>query len=115
LVHTTTLATPTQLVFGRDALLNVSFQADWDYIKERKQHCILQNNKKENAKRIPHTYNVVNQVMVKEDPHRKLSGARFSGPCTITQVNNNGTVQLSKATNGGAVLRMLNIHNVKPC
>jgi hypothetical protein len=34
LVHTTTPATPTQLVFGRDALLNVSFQADWDYIKE---------------------------------------------------------------------------------
>jgi transposase InsO family protein len=34
LVHTTTRATPTQyLVFGRDALLNVSFQADWDYIK----------------------------------------------------------------------------------
>jgi hypothetical protein len=42
LVHTTTRATPTQLVFGRDALLNVSFQADWDYIKERKQHRILQ-------------------------------------------------------------------------
>jgi hypothetical protein len=57
-VHTTTRATPTQLVFGRDALLNVSFQADWDYIKEQKQHCILQNNKRENAKRIPHTYNV---------------------------------------------------------
>jgi transposase InsO family protein len=34
LVHTTTRATPTQLVFGRDALLNVSFQADWNYIKE---------------------------------------------------------------------------------
>jgi hypothetical protein len=80
LVHTTTRATPTQLVFGRDALLNVSFQADWDYIKERKQHRILQNNKQENAKHIPHTYNVGDQVMVEEDPHRKLSGAMFSGP-----------------------------------
>jgi hypothetical protein len=64
LVHTTTPATPTQLVFGRDALLNISFQADWDYIKEQKQHRILQNNKRENAKRIPHTYNVGDQVMV---------------------------------------------------
>jgi hypothetical protein len=116
LVHTTTRATPTQLVCGRYALLNVSFQADWDYIKEQKQHRILQNNKKENAKRIPYTYNVGDQVMVKEDPHRKLSGARFSGPYTVTQVNDNGTVQqLSKATNSGAVLTTWNICNVKPC
>ena len=28
-VHTTLRATPTQLVFGQDALLNISFQADW--------------------------------------------------------------------------------------
>jgi len=28
-VHTTARATPTQLVFGRDAMLNASFQADW--------------------------------------------------------------------------------------
>jgi len=27
-VHTTARATPTQLVFGRDAMLNASFQAD---------------------------------------------------------------------------------------
>jgi hypothetical protein len=46
LVHTTTRATPTQFVFGRDALLNVSFQADWDYIKEQKQHRILQKTRK---------------------------------------------------------------------
>jgi hypothetical protein len=75
LVHTTTRATPTQLVFGCDALLNVSFQADWDYIKEQKQHRILQNNKRENAKRTPHTYNVGDQFMVKEDSHHKLEGA----------------------------------------
>jgi hypothetical protein len=34
LVHTTTRAKPTQLVFGRDVLLNISFKADWQYIKE---------------------------------------------------------------------------------
>ena len=50
-VHTTLRATPTQLVFGRDALLNISFQADWEYIKERKQKLILQNNARENATR----------------------------------------------------------------
>ena len=33
-VHTTTRATPSQLVFGRDAMLNVSFQADWECVEE---------------------------------------------------------------------------------
>jgi hypothetical protein len=33
-VHTTTRATPTNLVFDCNVLLNVSFQADSDYIKE---------------------------------------------------------------------------------
>ena len=48
LVHTTTRAMPTQLVFGRDAFLNILFEADWQYIKDRKQKLILQNNKREN-------------------------------------------------------------------
>ena len=115
LVHTTTRATPTQLVFGRDALLNISFVADWQYIKERKQHRILQNNKAENAKRREHTYHPGDEVMVKADPHRKLEGERFEGPYTVAQVFDNGTVQLSRATTGGAVLQTWNIRNVKPC
>jgi hypothetical protein len=52
--HTTMQATPTQLVFGRDHMLNTKFEANWTYICERKQQIIRQNNIKENAKRIPH-------------------------------------------------------------
>jgi len=33
-VHTTAHATPSQLVFGRDAMLNATFQADWQFIRE---------------------------------------------------------------------------------
>ena len=36
-VHTTLQATPAQLVFGQDAILNTQFDADWTYIKQRKQ------------------------------------------------------------------------------
>jgi len=64
-VHTTARATPTQLVFGHNAMLNASFQADWQFIKERKQRLIIQNNKCENAKRKPHTYNVGDVEVVK--------------------------------------------------
>ena len=62
-VHTTLRATPTQLVFGRDTLLNISFQADWECIKERKQKLILQNNARENATRRNCTHKVGQEVL----------------------------------------------------
>ena len=114
-VHTTTRATPSQLVFGRDALLNVSFEADWQYIKERKQRLIVQNNKKENAKRTPHTYQINDQVMIRLDPQRKHGSAKYDGPHTLTAINANGTVTLRKDAHGGAVYETWNIRNLEPC
>ena len=115
-VHTTTRATPTQLVFGRDAILNVSFEANWQYIKERKQKLITQNNKRENLTRIPHQYTLGDQVMVKQDPNRKHGSDRYKGPYTVTRVYDNGTVKLSRATQaGGAVYETWNIRNLDPC
>ena len=114
-VHTTLQATPTQLVFARDALLNVSFQADWEYIKDRKQKRILQNNKRENATRREHTYSVGDQVMVKQDPSRKHGEPQFRGPYTVSQVNDNGTVKLTRATANGAMVQTWNIRNLDPC
>jgi hypothetical protein len=115
LVHATTRATPSQLVFGRDKLLNVNFVADWQYIKDRKQRLILQNNKRENKTRIPHVHNQGDRVMVKLDPSRKHDGDKYQGPYTVTQVCDNGTVKLSRNTNGGAVYETWNIRNIDPC
>ena len=115
-VHTTTRATPTQLVFGRDAILNVSFEANWQYIKDRKQKLILQNNARENASRLYHTYAVGDKVMVRRQPNRKHGSDRQQGPYTVLRVNENGTLRLSKATpNGGAVIQTWNIRNIDPC
>jgi len=84
-VHTTSRATPTQLVFGRDAMLDASFQADWQFIKEHKQRLILQNNKSENAKHTPHTYNVGDVVVVKAGVKRKHDTHPHLGPMRITK------------------------------
>ena len=112
-VHTTTRATPTQLVFSRDALLNVSFEANWQYIRDRKQRLTTQNNQRENSRRIPHTYKVGDKVMVKLDPKRKHGSDQYKGTFTVTQVYDNGTVKLSRATpEGGAVYEIWNIRNV---
>ena len=114
-VHTTLDATPTQLVFGRDAILNVSFEADWQYIKERKQKLILQNNKRENAKRKPHQYHVGDKVMVLQKPNRKFGEDQYKGPYEIAQVYDNGTVKLMQDTNnGGVVYQTWNVRNVTP-
>jgi len=57
-VHTNLCAISSQFVFGYAAMLNDSFQADWQFAGERKQRLVFQNNKHENAKRTPHAHNV---------------------------------------------------------
>ena len=115
-VHTTTTATPTQLVFNRDAIHNVGFQADWKYIKERKQRLIVQNNNKENAKRIPHEYQVGDRVMMLQHKPRKFGKDQCTGPFAITQVHDNGTARLQQTTTrGGVVSQTWNIRNLHPC
>jgi len=51
--HGTLQATPCQLVFGRDAMLNVKFETNCQLIKQRKQRRIHENNVRGNNKRNP--------------------------------------------------------------
>ena len=108
--HTTTQATPSQLVFGRDAILNTKFEADWNFIQTRKQKIIQQNNQRENAKRLPHKYKEGDQVLMAKESKSKYGHVSYQGPYTITKVNNNGTVRLLK----GAVSDTFNIRLIKP-
>jgi hypothetical protein len=55
-LHTTMRTTPMQLVYGRDAVHNIRFEANWQYIKARWQRVIRCNNECENAQRTPHTH-----------------------------------------------------------
>ena len=114
-VHTTTQATPMQLVFGRDSILPIKFQADWELIKSRKQTMIEKNNDREKAKRIPHDYTVGDKVLVRQDPSHKHGADKAKGPFTVTSVYDNGTVRLRQRTpHGGAVFQTWNIRNVIP-
>ena len=109
--HTTLHATPTQLVFGRDAILNTVFEANWKLIRERKQKLINQNNMRENAQRIPHQYNARDQVLCIGKPTLAKYGTNpWDGPYEIISVNDNGTVRLKK----GAVIETINIRQIKP-
>ena len=83
-------ATPTQLVFGRDAILNTKFEANWRLIKERKQKRIQTNNEQENSKRKPYTYVVGDKVLIKEESNTKYGNNPYDGPYEITAINANG-------------------------
>ena len=108
--HTTLQATPSQLVFGRDAILNIKHDANWKFIKNRKQLLIKQNNLRENAMRKPYTYKVGDKVLIKAPENRKFGQDPYIGPYSVMQVNDNGTVILRK----GAVSDTFNIRNLIP-
>ena len=109
-VHTTTNATPMQLVFGRDVILNVKFNADWALIKERKQTMIYKNNERENAKQKTHTYEIGDEIVFESDNATKYGKNPFSGPHKILQVNDNGTLRIQR----GRVINTINIRLARP-
>jgi len=107
---TTTQATPSQLVFRRDALFNIPYVADWDYIRQRKQRIIHENNARENAKRKAHQYRQGDKILVATPPHQKFGGPEYTGPYVITAVNDNGTVTIRK----DAYFDTINMRQIKP-
>jgi hypothetical protein len=108
--HTTLQATPTQLVFGRDAIMNVQYKADWAAIKERKQKLINKNNAAENKKRKAHTYHVGDKILIRKECKSKYGDDPYSGPYVIEVVNSNGTLRYRD----GAITDVINIRNCTP-
>jgi hypothetical protein len=91
--HTTLRNTPGQLVFGRDMIFNSKHEANWELIRKRKRKLIEKKNEAEHAKRIPHTYNIEDKVLIRRGTEKKYE-APYEGPYTIKKVNDNGTVRL---------------------
>ena len=109
--HTTLRATPAQLIFGRDAILNTKFEADWSFIKSNKQKLIKLNNERENRNRREHEYNVNDKVLCEGPPNKsKFGPAIWEGPFKIIKVNDNGTVRLRK----GIVTETVHLRRIKP-
>ena len=64
-VHTTTQHTPSQLVFGRDAILNINQGGNWQLIKQHEQAQINKGDKKENRCRQSHVYHTGDKISFK--------------------------------------------------
>jgi len=94
--HTTLEATPAQLVFGRDMLLPVQFQADWAQMRMKRQASTNKNNSKENKSLIPHHCQVGDFVMIKHQGTRRKLSSPNSKPHPAERVCDNGTLLIWK-------------------
>jgi hypothetical protein len=90
-------------------IFNVQHTANWEYIRAHKQRLIHKDNKKGNKSYIPHTYQIDDKVMLHKGTEY-TNEAPSSGPCTILQVNTNGTVRLHV----GSVTDTINIRCIEP-
>ena len=108
-VHTTLNATPGQLIFCHDVILNLKHKADWQAIKQHKQTIISKNDFKENSKRVPHTCGAGDKFLIERDANEcKLNN---KGPCKVTAVNDDGTPFCKK----GIEIDNVNIRHCVPC
>ena len=107
--HKTLQASPMQLVFGQDAILNIKHVADWEHIRQHKKLKINHNNKREIMRRNNHQYKVGDKILAKRKKNSKHE-LEFMGPLPIMQINDNGTVRFQK----GIINDATNIRRIKP-
>ena len=89
MVHTTTQHIPSQLVFSRDAILNINQEANWQLMKQCKQVLINKGNQKEDPNRQSHVYCTRDKVLLKNAWKTKFSQDVYIGSYTVTEVRNN--------------------------
>jgi putative ribosome biogenesis GTPase RsgA len=91
-------------------IFNTKHEANWEFKRKRKQQLIENKNEAENAKRIPHTYNIGDKVLIRRGTENKYE-APYQGPYTITKVNDNGTVRLKVNNVEDTCLKVNNVED----
>ena len=109
--RTITQASPAQLVFGRDMMMDTLFTADWKSLRERKLRQVHIDNARENSKCVEHIFVEGDLVYLRLDVKTQAKMKRPTmGPYPIVQVKNNGTVVLQR----GAYSEMVNMRRLHP-
>ena len=89
---------PAQLAFGYDLIFRQKVVIDWERKKALHQRQAIQNNAKENRKRLNYEYKVGDKVLIvfkKYERKAKITPSTYSrGPFTIVEIFDNGTVRL---------------------
>ena len=103
---------PGELAFGRSMLLPVKAPADWEKVRQRKQKAIARSNRRENAKRIEHTYQKGDWITVKRPGIIRKLCVPKEGPFQVIKHHDNGAATFEKEpfAEGRASIR-----RISPC
>ena len=111
--HSSLTASPCQLAFGRDMIINAIYLANWKDIKSRRTTQIHNNNRNENKSRIPHDYSVGDLVYIrKSNVEQKLNPIK--GPFAINKVHSNGTVTIQRSPTISERINIRRLHPASP-
>jgi hypothetical protein len=107
---------PAQLAFGCDMIFRQKVLIDWERLKAARDKHALQNNAKENRKRLEHEYKVGDKVLIILKPYERRNNPKISaptsteGPHTILAIYANGNVKLQR----GAFTEVMSIRRIMP-
>jgi hypothetical protein len=94
--HSFLSASPCQLVFGRDMVINAIHLANCKALSERQTAQIRENNINENKNQVAHEYLVGESVYLRKSKIEKKL-VPLQGPFPITAVYTNGTVTIQRS------------------
>jgi hypothetical protein len=110
--HTVLRASPAQMLFGENMLTRQLHFANWNYLSKQRFMSILQDNERENPKRVHHFYCVGDNVMMRVPAReRRKTDPVSKGPFVVKDVYDNGTILLDT----GAAEYRTNIRRIFPC
>ena len=107
---------PAQLAFGYDLIFWQKVLIDWERIKALCTIQAIENNTKENKKRLDHEYKVGDMVLLVFKPYERRNNPKISpstyarGPFEITEVMATGTVKIQC----NAYVDIISIHCITP-
>lgn len=110
--HSMLKASPAQLAFGRDMLVDMAHKTNWAAEHQRKVDQVRAHNKRENQGRAEWTYRPGDHVLLRRDAgvQGKMQPL-FDGPFEVVAVQEHGTLTLDK----GRYLEKVHIRRVRPC
>ncbi len=108
--HTVLQASPGQLIFGHNMLLNLNYNAKWKDIQKHHQSLIDKQCETENCHCIDFDWKVDDQALIKVTNIDRKLNSPTEGPYKVLQVYTNGTVLIQR----GTVKERINIRWLTP-
>jgi hypothetical protein len=93
--HSSLGASPGQIIFGRNMIINAVYLANWKDLQSRRKIQIRHNNIRENKSRIPHEYKISDSVYIRKSCNEQKLHP-LQGPFIIEKVYINRTVTIRR-------------------